>query len=212
MNLQMFAEGAADPGEEGSQKGTGGGTGSPDRNDPDPEEDHEHTDGPKPISFDDFLKKPGNQAEFDRRVQRSIDTAITKAKESWQAMTDNKVSEAEKLAKMTAAEKAQYQEQQRIKDLDRREAELNRKELMATAKNTLADRGLPSDLAEILDYTDADACSRSIDTVEKAVRAGIEAGVKARIQGSAPIKKAPESAHEDAMKKTVYDAVKHGLF
>ena len=204
MNLQLFAE--SNP--EGTENNPSGGSGS---NEPG-EGDNKPAEKNKPQSFDDYLKEPGNQAEFDRRVQRAIDTALEKAQESWKAITDGKISEAEKLAKMSAAEKAKYQEQQRAKELDEREAALNRKELMATAKNTLADRGLPSDLAAVLDYSNAEACSKSIDAIEKAVKAGIEAGVKARIQGGAPMKKAPENAPEDDMKKKVYDAVKHGLF
>ena len=132
MNLQLFAEGGNDQGT--ADPPAGGGS-----NDPAPDTDHADppTDPPKQQSFDDFLKSGGNQAEFDRRVQKAIDTALNKAKESWEAMTDSKISEAEKLAKMTAAEKAQYQEQQRIKDLDAREAAITRKELMVTAKITI---------------------------------------------------------------------------
>ena len=83
---------------------------------------------------------------------------------------------------------------------------------MVTAKNTLADRGLPADLASILDYTDAESCSKSIDAVEKAVKAGIEAGVKSRLKGDAPMKKAPAPNPKDDMKKQIDDAVKKGFF
>ena len=44
-------------------------------------------------TFDDILKN-GHQSEFDRRVQKAIDTALGKAKEKWQALTDDKLSEA----------------------------------------------------------------------------------------------------------------------
>ena len=63
---------------------------------------------------------------------------MTKAQEKWQALADDKLSEAEKLAKMTKEEKAQYMQQKREKELADREAAITRKELMAEAKNTLA--------------------------------------------------------------------------
>ena len=63
---------------------------------------------------------------------------MTKAQEKWQALADDKLSEAEKLAKMTKEEKAQYMQQKREKELTDREAAITRKELMAEAKNTLA--------------------------------------------------------------------------
>lgn len=212
MNLQLFAgseEGAmGGSDDEGNAGGGSSGGAEP--------EGGSGTDGggkenAEP-SFDDFLKTGSNQAEFDRRVQRAIETAVSKAKESWQAMTDSKVSEAEKLAKMTAAEKAQYQEQQRLKDLEAREAAIAKRELMATAKITLADKGLPGELADILDYTDAESCSKSIEAVEKAINAGVEAGIKTRLKGTDPMKKAPEKDASDDMKKQIDDAVKKGFF
>ena len=197
MNLQFFAEESQeDP--------------KPVENDPAPTEDPK-PEPPKPVSFDDFLKDGKNQAEFDRRVQSAIDTAVSKAREKWQIMADDKATEAKKLEKMSADEKAEYQRQKRIKELDEREAEITRRELMATAKNTLADKGLPQELASILTYTDAKACSASIEAVEKAFSAAVEAAVKDRVKGGEPIKKAQGSeAAEEIMAKTIRDNVLKG--
>lgn len=125
MNLQIFAEGGAGDGA-GADGGNGGGAGAADQGEA------------ELPSFDDFLKGEGNQAEFDRRVQKAIDTAVTNAQEKWQALTDDKLSEAERLAKMTKEEKEQYQRQKKEKELSDREAAITRKELMGEAKNTLA--------------------------------------------------------------------------
>ena len=39
---------------------------------PDPESNRQSwSSGSKPVSFDEFLKGDGNQAEFDRRVQKA---------------------------------------------------------------------------------------------------------------------------------------------
>lgn len=174
MNLQIFAEGGAGDGA-GADGGNGGGAG-----------------GAELPSFDDFLRGEGNQAEFDRRVQKAIDTAVTKAQEKWQALTDDKLSEAERLAKMTKEEKEQYQQQKREKELSEREAAVTRKELMAEAKNTLAEKNLPVNLAEVLNYTDADSCSKSISAVEKAFQQAVEEAVNERLKGGKPPKKAPD--------------------
>lgn len=107
-------------------------------------------EGDNPPSFDDFLKTGSNQAEFDRRVQKAVNTAVTNAQEKWQALTDDKLSEAEKLAKMTKEEKAQYMQNKKEKELSDREAAVTRSELMAEAKNNLSDEGLPVELAEVL--------------------------------------------------------------
>lgn len=178
MNLQLFADnGDGDP-EGGSN---GGGTGS---------------EGSKGMSFDDFLKEGSNQSEFDRRTQKAIQTALTKEKEKWQAMTDDKLSEAEKLAKMTKEEKAQYMQQKKEKELSDREAAITRKELMAEAKNTLAGKNLPQELAEVLNYADADSCNKSITAVEKAFQKAVQTAVEERLKGKEAMKKAPGDADD----------------
>ena len=86
-SLQLFAEGDGDDGGAGDGDGDGAGAGS--------------TGADGTVTFDDFLKGEGNQAEFDRRVQKAVNTAVTNAQAKWKALTDDKLSEAEKLAQMT---------------------------------------------------------------------------------------------------------------
>lgn len=142
---------------------------------------------PKTKTFDEILKDGDYQAEFDRRVQKALGTA----KEKWSALMDDKLSEAEKLSKMNKEEKAEYLRQKQERELQGREAAITRRELMAEAKNTLAEKKLPAGLAEVLNYTDADSCSKSIVAVEKAFQEAVEAGIQERLKGGTPIKKAP---------------------
>lgn len=187
MTLQLFAEGDGDGAGGGNVSGAGA--------------SGEGTNN-EPLSFDGFLAQEGNQAEFDRRVQKAIDTAVSNAQQKWQALTDDKLSEAEKLAKMNKEEKAAYMQQKKEKELSDRESAVARKELMAEAKNTLAEKKLPAGLAEVLNYTDAETCNKSIAAVEKAFQAAVEAAVQERLKGGEPMKKAPES-DADSMEKQV---------
>ena len=102
-NLQLFAEGEGDGSGAGNGNEDGAGAGS--------------GDSGNEMSFDDFLGQAENRAEFDRRVQKAVNTAVTKAQEKWQALTDDKLSEAEKLAKMTKEEKAEYKTRKLEKEL-----------------------------------------------------------------------------------------------
>ena len=198
MNLQFFADG----GDGGDGAGAGGnddGAGAGEQGETGAE------------SFDDFLQKDGNQAEFDRRMQKAIEKAVNKAQEKWRVLTDDKLSEAERLAKMTKEEKAEYQQKKREKELSDREAAVTRKELMAEAKNTLAEKNLPAGLAEVLNYADAESCNKSIAAVEKAFQAAVEAAVQERLKGGTPPKKAPETNTQEALEKQVYNAMM-GIF
>ena len=195
MNLQLFAEGGDGAGADG---GNGGGSGEGAGGEG-------GAGGDTPPSFDDFLKTGGNQAEFDRRVQKAVNTAVTKAQEKWQALTDDKLSEAEKLAKMTKEEKAQYMQQKREKELTDREAAITRKELMAEAKNTLASDGLPQELAEVLDYSDADTCKKSMEKVKEVFQRAVETAVEEKLKGGKPPKKAPGGDAQKALEEQVYN-------
>ena len=173
MNLQFFAEPTPEP--------------TPD---PEPAPVPEPAPEPQsqPQSFDDLLKNKDYQAEFDRRVQKALGTA----KEKWTVLMDDKLSEDDKLAKMNKEEKAEYLRQKQEKDLKDREAAITRRELMADAKNTLAEKKLPVGLAEVLNYGDADSCSKSIEAVEKAFQEAVQAAVEEKLKGGTPPKKAPQ--------------------
>lgn len=150
----------------------------------------------KPSAFDDFLKGAGNQSEFDRRVTKALETA----KAGWQAEADKKIAEAkteaERLAQMTAEQKAQHEQEKREKTIADREAQITRRELRATALETLAEKSLPKDLADILDYGDAEKCNASLASVEKAFRTAVQAGVDERLRGKTP--KAGDGTTSDA--------------
>ena len=178
MMLQLFADGDG-----AGAGGEGGGTG---------EDDSVENDKTK--SFDEILGDKEYQKEFDRRMQKAIDTAVKNAQEKWQVLTDDRVSEAEKLAKMNKDEQAEYRRQKHEKELANREAAITKRELMAEAKITLADKDLPVELADILNYVDADTCNKSIAALEKAFNKAVETKVQDRLKGSDPITKAKEQA------------------
>jgi hypothetical protein len=183
MNLQFFGyegDGA------GTGEGEGGGTGEQVNGNGTDEEGQEPA---KSKTFDDILKEGNFQAEFDRRVQKALGTA----KDKWSALMDDKLSEAEKLSKMNKEEKTEYLRQKQEKDLLNRESAITRRELMAEAKNTLAEKKLPASLAEVLNYADADSCSKSISAVEKVFQEAVQAAVEEKLKGGAPIKKAPSA-------------------
>lgn len=132
--LQLFGDEGDGNGSGEGGDGDGSGSGSEGGND-----GNAGGEQGKTMSFDDFLKGEGNQAEFDRRVQKAINTAVTKAQEKWKALTDNKLSEAEKLAKMTKEEKTEYEMAKLKKQLADLRKQSNRSEMAKTARKILSD-------------------------------------------------------------------------
>ena len=104
----------------------------------------------KPVSFDEFLKAEGNQAEFDRRVQKAIETARTK----WKEKNDAEKTEAERLAQMNETEKLQYQlkkQEETNKEIQRK---LNARDLKDEALKiaTTQDTAFEPEFLNLFDY------------------------------------------------------------
>lgn len=169
--LQLFTEG--DDG--GTGDGNGDGSGAEGGNN-------------EPMSFDDFLAQEGNQAEFDRRVNKAIKTAVTKSEEKWKALTDDKLTEAEKLAKMTKEEKAEYRAKKAEKELEELKRMNARTELAKTARKMLADDNIniSDELLSNLVADDADGTKTAVESFAKMYKEAVQAAVKEAIKGKPP--------------------------
>lgn len=195
MNLQFFAEPDGNSGGAGGGAGDAGGAAGGDNGDQGAAGAGEGGEGNQGTqSFDDFLKNPANQSEFDKRVAKALETQRGKMQTEIQTQIENARTEAEKLAKMNAEQKAQYEREKKDQELAKREAELTERELKATARETLVSKNLPPSLADVLNYENAEACNKSIEAVEKAFREAVAAGVDEKLRGGKAPKKAPDGA------------------
>lgn len=170
LNLQMFGEGGT--GGEGGDSGGDGNSGP---------------DGNKPLSFDGFLRQEGNKAEFDRRVKAAVSSAVEDAQKKWKILTDDKVSEAEKLAQMSEDEKRKY-----LLDKDRRVFEAERasfehEKLLVEVRKQLQEQALPIAFAETLaGISEAKKIKDAIADIKKVWDAGITEAVKAKARQDVP--------------------------
>lgn len=137
-------------------------------------------------SFDDILNDKDYQSEFDRRVGKAIETAKSKWDEDYNQRLENKIAEANKLAKMNAEEKAKFEKEKAEKELQNRIADVTKRELKAEAREQLVSDGLPAELAEVLLYTDADSCKASMEAVKSAFNSAVTAAVNSKLKGSIP--------------------------
>jgi len=166
LNLQMFAGDGDGPGGDGG--GAGGGEGGT---------------GNQTISFDDFLKQEGNLAEFNKRVQ----TEIKNAQEKWKALADDKLSEAEKLAKMTQEEKDEYLRQKERREFEKEKADFEKEKLLVEVKKELQTQSLPLEFADsLVSIGDAGKIKSAITGIKKAWDAQITEAIKAKARQSTP--------------------------
>lgn len=136
-------------------------------------------------------------------TQKDIDDALVAARIKWDEEQNAQETEAQRLAKMTADQKKEYLDSKKADALTRREAELNKRELMSTAKETLTEKGLPIALAVSLDYKDADTCNASIETIGKAFNDAVQKAVEDRIKGGNPMRRSTTDSGNTFTKEEV---------
>lgn len=146
-------------------KGGAGGTGG----DPEPPEGNPE---PKTFTMEEM------QAEIDRRV--------TAALKKQQKKSDEKIKEAERLAKMNAEEKAQYELDQREKRIAEKEQELALAENKAECAKILANKGISTDLVDFVVDADADTMQANIKLLEKAFKESVKSEVEKRLASDPP--------------------------
>lgn len=155
--------------------------------------DGENSGGdPQSTAKPEGTEKTFTQVELDKIVTDRLKREQAK----YETMIKDKLTEAERLTKMNADQKAQYEKEKRESELSAREKDITVRELKASAKEILADKKLPLSLAEILNYADSDSCTASIDAVSKAFSEAVTAGVNAALKQNPPAR-APETKSKD---------------
>ena len=175
MMLQLFAEGegggaAGDPAGDGSGAGAGSGTGN------------------EPLSFDDFLSKEENRSEFDRRVQKAIQTAVANAQKKWQMLTDTRVSEAEKLAQMTSEEKEKYRADKAEKELADLKRQMALGDMATRARKMLSEENItvPDEIIMNLVSDDAEKTKSAVESFANVFKDAVQSAVKEALKGNPP--------------------------
>lgn len=177
--LQMFAEGEGS-GAAGEPAGTGAGASAEGAGEG-------TTQTNEPLSFDDFLAQ-GGQAEFDRRINKAVQTAVANAQKKWQTLTDSKVSEAEKLAQMTSEEKEKYRADKAEMELADLKRQIALGDMAKTARKMLSDEQitLPDEIIMNLVSDDAEKTKEAVEGFTKAFKEAVNAAVKEALRGNPP--------------------------
>lgn len=105
-------------------------------------------------------EKTYTQAELDSFSDKKVAKAVKKVESKWKAEFENKVqervNEAERLANMSAKDRAEAKLKAREDDLTKRELDLQMREYRIEAQKQLSDYKLPADFVEFVLTDDAD--------------------------------------------------------
>lgn len=128
--------------------------------------------------------------DVPKYTDADVDALINQKFAEWQKKQDKKISEAERLSKMSAEEKAA----ERLKGLETRIAEYEAKEARAAmtkeARALLQDKNIVvgDELLANLIAEDADKTKASVENFAKLFQAAVEKAVKEALKGETPRK------------------------
>lgn len=140
----------------------------------------------KETTFDDVLKNPKMQAEFDRRMAKAQQTREDNLKAEIEKAVTQRLEEQKKVAKMDAEQKAAYEREQLEKERDMLMAELTREKLGKLAAATLSKSGVEADEA-VLGFVvgaNEDETTANIEAFLSVVQKQVEAAEVRRNTGT----------------------------
>ena len=139
-----------------------------------------------PKSFDEMLKESNYQSEFDKKVQKSLETARAK----WEAEKEVEKTEAEKLAKMKEDERQNYELEKARKKQEEAEAKLNAYELKEEAIKIANNPETKVDvsLLNLIDFRTikADQVEPTIKNIKTIFEQAVEKEVNERLKEATP--------------------------
>lgn len=145
-----------------------------------------NTGAEAPKTFDEMLKESNYQSEFDRKVQKSLETAKAK----WEADMQAKQSEAEKLTKMKEDERTAYELEQARKKQEEAEAKLNAYELKEEAIKMAGnpDTQVDVSLLNLIDFRNikAEQVEPTIKNIKAVFDKAVENEVNKRLKETTP--------------------------
>lgn len=156
----------------------------------------------KSQTFDEVLSNKEYQAEFDRRVQKAIETA----KGKWKEINDIEKTEAEKLAKMNKEQKLEYEAQKEKQEKENALAELNAYKLKEQALTIASDKGLDVSLLNLINFKSitAEQLAENIDNMTSVFNKSVEKAVNERLKEDTPITKSTNIIDKKTISRASY--------
>lgn len=126
------------------------------------------------------------QSETDKRVTSAIKTAQDKWQQEYEAKLEQTKTEAEKLAKMSEAERLQADFNKQKEAFESEKKQYMKEKLELQTVKELSAIGLPTDFSGLLMADSAEAIKANIETFKLQWEQAIEKAVNEKLQGTTP--------------------------
>lgn len=130
--------------------------------------------------------KPDEQTSSGKYTDEDITKLKSDFEKQLHDATAKAAEEALRKAQMKPEEKAEYEQSQRLAELEKREREATEKELRLDTFGLLADKQLDKDFMDYVIGKDRDATVQRIDTFKSLFDKAVQAQVEVRLAGKTP--------------------------
>ena len=144
-----------------------------------------------PETYEPAEKETGSEEKTEKQrtyTDEDVDRIIAARFAKWSKDQEKKITEAQKLATMTAQEKAEHERDQLQKELDEYKRKDTLAEMAKTAKGLLKDEEInaPDDIVAMLITDDAETTQQNVKTFATAFKSMVQEAVKAALHGYEP--------------------------
>ena len=119
-------------------------------------------------------------------VNKLISERINAEKKRWEKKSAEDKAEAERVAQMSAEEKAKHEAEKREREISERENALVRRERLALAKEKLNELNVPAALVAAVDISSEEAVGTSAAEIAKVFSEAVSAEVSKRLASAPP--------------------------
>lgn len=126
------------------------------------------------------------QAETDRKTTKALQTAREKWEQEYKEKLAQEKSEAEKLASMSAEEKARLELNKQKEQFETERQQFLREKMELETVKQLSSQGLPVDFARYVLADDAETVSNNIKAFKEQWETAISNAVEERLKGRTP--------------------------
>lgn len=126
------------------------------------------------------------EAESDRKLAKALDKKQKEWEAQQQKAIDDALAEKERLSKLSEKERKDEELSKREQDLEKRLADIERKELLADAVSDLNKKELPAEFAEVLLGENAEKTLENINSFKTAFDKAVNDAVKEKLRQETP--------------------------
>lgn len=155
----------------------------------------------KETKKDEDVKKEQSEKKYtDEDVNQIINSKFKK----WKLEQEKKISEAQKLAQMDEAEKAEYERKQLEEELQKLRSEKTKSEMISVSRKMLQENNISisDDLISSIITEDADKTKENINAFIENFNAAVEKEVNERLKSTPPKRM---SNNKTLSKKDIFD-------